>query len=189
MKSMFPDYFANKTSFGWWLSNISYVENNLSVYVFFLSQMYVHHGIHDLIFNFVGTLEASQVGVNCCLPHFCAVCEVNMSSQWKKVWLMWLWQLTLSCSFFGFCLGLCLFNIFRVGSYSCEEGVTELIPGLFCRSLTGCDLQQNQQESAGAAAERPGSQTWVQVSASSPVCPPLLPLLIFGCLFKLRWSI
>uniref|UniRef100_A0A3Q3X142 VPS9 domain-containing protein n=1 Tax=Mola mola TaxID=94237 RepID=A0A3Q3X142_MOLML len=36
------------------------VENNLSVYVFFLSQMYVHHGIHDLIFNFVGTLEASQ---------------------------------------------------------------------------------------------------------------------------------
>lgn len=25
--------------------------------------MYVHHGIHDLIFNFVGTLEASQVGV------------------------------------------------------------------------------------------------------------------------------
>lgn len=32
--------------------------------VFFSSsQMYVHHGIHDLIFNFVGTLEASQVGV------------------------------------------------------------------------------------------------------------------------------
>lgn len=24
-------------------------------------QMYVHHGIHDLIFNFVGTLEAGQV--------------------------------------------------------------------------------------------------------------------------------
>ena len=23
--------------------------------------MYIHHGIHDLIFNFVGTLEASQV--------------------------------------------------------------------------------------------------------------------------------
>lgn len=27
-------------------------------------QIYVHHGIHELIFNFVGTLEASQVGVN-----------------------------------------------------------------------------------------------------------------------------
>lgn len=30
---------------------------------FCLLQMYVHHGIHDLIFNFVGTLEAGQVGV------------------------------------------------------------------------------------------------------------------------------
>lgn len=29
--------------------------------------MYVHHGIHDLIFNFVGTLEASQVGVTLAL--------------------------------------------------------------------------------------------------------------------------
>lgn len=27
--------------------------------------MYVHHGIHELIFNFVGTLEASQVGEIC----------------------------------------------------------------------------------------------------------------------------
>lgn len=40
------------------------------VCVFPLSQMYVHHGIHDLIFNFVGTLEANQVGVSACLPHF-----------------------------------------------------------------------------------------------------------------------
>lgn len=31
--------------------------------------MYVHHGIHELIFNFVGTLEASQVGVKSALPH------------------------------------------------------------------------------------------------------------------------
>lgn len=30
----------------------------------FFSQMYVHHGIHELIFNFVGTLEASQVGLS-----------------------------------------------------------------------------------------------------------------------------
>lgn len=33
------------------------------VFLFF-SQMYVHHGIHELIFNFVGTLEASQVGLS-----------------------------------------------------------------------------------------------------------------------------
>lgn len=26
-------------------------------------QIYVHHGIHDLIFNLVGTLEAAQVSV------------------------------------------------------------------------------------------------------------------------------
>lgn len=26
--------------------------------------MYVHHGVHDFIFNFVGTLEASQVGLS-----------------------------------------------------------------------------------------------------------------------------
>lgn len=31
--------------------------------------MYVHHGIHDIIFNFVGTLEASQVGVNPSFSH------------------------------------------------------------------------------------------------------------------------
>lgn len=34
---------------------------NLNASSFF--QIYVHHGIHDLIFNFVGTLEASQVGL------------------------------------------------------------------------------------------------------------------------------
>uniref|UniRef100_A0A672YDC2 Ankyrin repeat domain 27 (VPS9 domain) n=1 Tax=Sphaeramia orbicularis TaxID=375764 RepID=A0A672YDC2_9TELE len=38
------------------ISTLSYV----SVICFFLPQMYIHHGIHDLIFNFVGTLEASQ---------------------------------------------------------------------------------------------------------------------------------
>lgn len=36
---------------------------HVCVHVLSSPQMYVHHGIHDLIFNFVGTLEASQVGV------------------------------------------------------------------------------------------------------------------------------
>lgn len=37
--------------------------------------MYVHHGIHDLIFNFVGTLEASQVGLK---HHTEILCDGNM---------------------------------------------------------------------------------------------------------------
>lgn len=81
--------------------------------VFLSPQIYVHHGIHDFIFNFVGTLEASQVGLT-----LLKVCDRNNT-------------LTSCCS------------------------------------LTGCCLQQNHQESAGAAAERSGRPAWVQVSSHS----------------------
>lgn len=53
---------------------------------FFSAQMYVHHGIHDLIFNFVGTLEASQVGVICpatltlSVIHFLSVLRLTATS-------------------------------------------------------------------------------------------------------------
>lgn len=58
IKFLVSDYF--------WMVTFSQLLRELkcSPCVFFSSsQMYVHHGIHDLIFNFVGTLEASQVGV------------------------------------------------------------------------------------------------------------------------------
>lgn len=58
IKFLGSDYF--------WMVTFSQLLRELkcSPCVFFSSsQMYVHHGIHDLIFNFVGTLEASQVGV------------------------------------------------------------------------------------------------------------------------------
>lgn len=53
--------------------------------------MYVHHGIHDLIFNFVGTLEASQV---CLLSLFC-----HTDGWIYKDWSCWKHQeLCITCS-------------------------------------------------------------------------------------------
>lgn len=56
--------------------------------VFFWLQMYVHHGIHDLIFNFVGTLEASQVGpaTLCEGKYTCPDMScISVQAQWKWV--------------------------------------------------------------------------------------------------------
>lgn len=35
-------------------------------FVFFSQQMYVHHAIYDLVFKYVGTIEASEVSLFDC---------------------------------------------------------------------------------------------------------------------------
>lgn len=103
--------------------------------------MYVHHSIHDIIFTFVGTLEASQVGVNPSVFwfHFCTfIVLVSFLHLHTSSWLV-------------FMAGLLLLDVI-VSSCS-----------------TGRCFQQNQQESAGAAAEGSGSQTRVQVCSTAPL--------------------
>lgn len=180
----------------------------------FLFQMYVHHGIHDLIFNFVGTLEASQVGVNShcsatfnntdethCLTSCGFFIEISVFLPLHHIVTKWIticfWQLLLLWMFFsvivqyietdGRFLSMFHFPVMKTamnmdvyGHVSDVFSLLVMISCLFCCSSTGCRLQQNQQESAGAAAERPGSQTWVQVS--STCCSSSL------CVFSTYWT-
>lgn len=111
---------------------------------FFLFQMYVHHGIHDLIFNFVGTLEASQVGVNShcsatftntdethCLTSCGFFIEISVFLPLHHIGTKWIticfWQLLLLWMFF---FSNCTVhrNWWQISvhvSFSCDENCNE----------------------------------------------------------------
>lgn len=49
-----------------WQAILAFPFMSKLLFAFFFQQMYVHHAIYDLVFKYVGTIEASEVSLFDC---------------------------------------------------------------------------------------------------------------------------